>query len=188
MKSLVAASVALFLSLAPANAAVLVSFQESGADVIAELAGTLDITGLEAGSPAGASVSGVSPLEGLVSTNTPGAAQRIFRGTITGPSNFGPGGPGFADSQSGDSVFFQPLVGFLAMPIDFVAGGVLSASMTFLNQSFASLGMTAGDYVYTLPADTFTVRLVPALIPLPAGLPLLLGAVGLLALVRPRRA
>jgi len=54
--------------------------------------------------------------------------------------------------------------------------------MTIAGQSFSSIGMTAGNYVWTGLNDTITLNIAAlptAAIPLPAGRSLLVGALGL---------
>lgn len=95
-----------------------------------------------------------------------------------------------------------------ALPRGYVSGTDLSATITFAGETFDSLGITPGEYIYEVvfapedevPVSTFAsaaqeennivVRFSPgeaAVIPLPAGLPLLLAGLGGLALLRRAR-
>ena len=57
--------------------------------------------------------------------------------------------------------------------------------MTFLGSTFASLGLTDGPNVATLPNDTITFNV--ASVPLPAAFPFLLAALGGLGFAARRR-
>jgi hypothetical protein len=60
--------------------------------------------------------------------------------------------------------------------------------MTFASQSFASLGITSGTYVWTLETnDTMTAYSGPAATPLPSALPLFASGLGALGLLGWRR-
>ena len=130
-----------------------------------------------------------------------------------GPASFGSGGLTFASVSSGDafllsSGFTEGIV--LALP-DGYSGADLSGTLSFAGATLQSLGITPGDYVYTLvedipglppsqeslfaasaaaPANTITLRFTTgeaAVIPLPTGLPLLLAGLGGLTLLRRKR-
>ena len=71
---------------------------------------------------------------------------------VSGPHSFGSGGTFFADTASGDFVgvfgFGYPQnpgqEGCIDVPYGYVSGAALSATMTFNNATFASLGVTPG--------------------------------------------
>ena len=106
-----------------------------------------------------------------------------------GPSNFGPGGFAFPSSGSGPQTLIQ--INSLGVPLNYVSRSPLDISQsTYINSTFASLGITPGDYTWSwgsAPDQSFTIDAVP----LPATLPLFasgLGALGLLGRRRKRRA
>ena len=70
------------------------------------------------------------------------------------------------------------LHGFLTVYSGYVSGTALSGTTTFANQTFASLGLTAGTYTYGIPNDTLTVE-IPT-VPEPAAWALMLVGVGLI--------
>lgn len=189
IKLLLAAATAALLNIAPVNAAVVTQFKQVGSDVVATLSGTLDLTGLTADTSLWfGGVPFISPANAAVASNTAGALLDLYYGSISGPASFGSGGVTLADSRTGDSVSFRPFDFGIFVPHLYVSGGSLNATMTFLGKTFADFGVTPGDYVYNLPSDTYTVRFQDvAPVPLPAGLPLLFGALGLLAVTRRRK-
>ena len=188
-----ALAAALFVSFAaqsPARAAYIVTFNEVGPNVVADGGGSINLTGLTSFSPLG--LHGfVDPLFGEEVTGpaTIGTTG-TYRGA-SGPTSFGPGIGGLADSGSGDLVGFGIFIfgppPVIAVPIDYQSGAPLVDSSTYLNASFASLGLTPGTYVYTWSSDSFTVQIGSA-VPEPASLALLgSGLLGLLAARRARK-
>jgi hypothetical protein len=87
---------------------------------------------------------------------------------LSGPSNFGSGGPATASSGTGD--LFGVTVNLrelnLILPTGYSSGSTLSGTSTYAGSTFASLGMTPGTYVWTwgsgANADSFTLRIVSA--------------------------
>ena len=94
------------------------------------------------------------------------------------PQTWGSGGLAFATSTTGN--VFLVTGDDLALPEGYVSGSPLSGTLTFASATFASLGITPGSYVYSLPNDTVTVKFGTA--PEPGTLALLgLGLAGLVA-------
>jgi hypothetical protein len=172
----------------PADAAVIVSFEKVGLDVIATLSGTINFgsaansahiaTGPSYGiNPAGGSFGALD-----AGTNT----RRTYASAPAAP--FGTGGYTAATTYVGDAFVVED--NRLWTDQGFVSGGILSGTMTFAGASFASLGLTPGaNSTATYPNDTVTF--VVADVPVPAALPMLglgLGALGLIGARRRRRA
>ena len=169
----------------PARADLTITFTEVGPDVVATATGSLDLTGLTYAGPSYTfgvvapfvSSAGVGPVASSLAD--------IYTGAISGPSSFGTGGAALASSGTGDRVFLYPLGSQVGVTTGYVSGGSLSGSSTFANQSFASLGLTAGTYVYTLPSNKITVQVGPAAVPEPATTALLgMGVFGVAGVVR----
>jgi hypothetical protein len=99
-----------------------------------------------------------------------------YFGTFVGPTNIGLGGVSGASSTSGDLMNFAPyLDDFFRLSGSYLSGTPLSETSSYLGQSFASLGLTPGDYVWTWGsgdhADTFTIDVIaspPTGVPEPA--------------------
>jgi hypothetical protein len=169
------------------QAGYVVTLVEQNGNVVATGSGTIDLTDLTFQYHA-ESIAGIIPNEGVIQT---GPAQFTSSDTytgVTGPSNFGSGVEQLvASSGSGDMVTIGPFgPGTIGVPDGYVSGSPLSDTSTFDNQTFASLEVTPGTYVWTwgtgADADSFTLDIVATATaaPEPASLTLLgLGVVGL---------
>lgn len=176
-----------FAALTPfaAQAGVVFSFQQVGADVVLTGSGSYDLTGATlAGS--GAQDGYVNPLVGLA-VGGPVAVVDLYGLTANGGA-FATGGFVDGTPDVGDVFGFDAvnLGGFITVPQGYVGGTALSGSTTFANQTFATLGLAAGTYRYAIPNDTVTVT-IPGSVPEPASLALVALAVGAAGLTRRRR-
>jgi hypothetical protein len=195
MKTVLAAALGVAMSAGAADAAAVFAFVETGTGVEGTLTGELDPgTPLPTGLDFSA---GIEPQLGLISTSD-GLVPVLEPYAIDGPLSFGSGvftsgvatglelSLALAIVTLGDGSQVGPPL--LLLPQGFSAGPV-QATLN-LPGNFDSLGVTPGSYVYTLATDdTLTLRFGPeeaGVIPLPAGLPLLAGALGLFGLARRR--
>ena len=183
MRKIFAALAALCFSVGNADAAVTWDFRETAAGVVGTLSGSLDLTGALSTNLAVVS-NGVVPKRAFIST---GGTVATYQ-TTSGPTAFGTGDGRFLRRTFTGSLFF--LLGDSArvgVAPDYVSGTALTGTITFSGSTFASLRVDTGSYQWTLPNDTITVNFGTTPIPLPASLPLLLGALGLAGVVARRR-
>jgi VPDSG-CTERM motif len=137
---------------APAQANYIVTLEQVGSNVVATGTGAFDLTGLSfAGS--NSLGTGIHPSLALAGIGPDGSVDE-WDGTapFAGPTNFGPGPGTSPDSSSGDTVGNFPYVfgaGVLFVPVGYTSGNLLSDSLTFNNQTFSSLGVTPGTYVWS---------------------------------------
>lgn len=179
-KCIVIALLAWFASAPPAHAAAIMWYQQIGVDVDATLSGSLNLTGMTPEASVFDAAVNVAPNIGAFGTGQAGDDQTGFVNQITGPSSFGPGGTSVPSSSSGAAVFLFGAGNDFWVPVGYVSGSPLSATQTFTNRTFANLGLTPGDYVYTLlSGDTLTVRVGPAPAPVPEPASLFLLSLGL---------
>ncbi|HEX5327186.1 MAG TPA: hypothetical protein VFW75_11005 [Acetobacteraceae bacterium] len=178
------------LSASPARAGYTVSLSQQGSNVVATGSGTIDLTGL---TPNGSGISegGVGPLHGEINTGPASFVGVSWDTGYTGPTSFGSGGELPASSGSGDTVGIGAFGVDLVVPSGYVSGSALSDTSTYDNQTFASLGVTPGSYVWTwgrgATADSFTLQIGAASVPEPSGAALLALPLGLLMLFGARR-
>jgi hypothetical protein len=185
---------ALFGATAAANASpYLVTIQQVGSNVVATGSGNIDLTGLQLFQSGVGFVDVIDATHGLIDLSTLTTGGSVFNGTISGPTNFGPGTGGFtfASSSSGPIVGFDatdapPINRDLRIASGYVSDSALGTSTdTFAMQTLASLGLTPGTYQWTwgTGADqSFTIQIIGTVssVPLPAALPLF--ATGLIGL------
>ena len=192
-RTLVPAVLGLTLAIAlgrQARADFVVNVTESGGDVLATGSGTINTTDLTFLGYGGAgAVLNASTPAAFFGPNTP-VTVNYYSG-ISGPGAFGTSTQNIgADSGNGDLVGVYPTT--LWLPQDYVSGSLLNSSDTWAGQSFSSLGLTPGTYVWTwgtgADADSFTMNIVPSGVPEPASLVMLgTGAVAVLGYARRRR-
>lgn len=160
---------------------------QAGPNVVASGSGTLDLTGLLF-SGSTSNFARMVPKDGIIHTGPAALTSDDFYSPIAGPASFGSGSITLASSGSGDAVGAS---GSLFVPSGYTSGSALSDISTYDNQTFTSLGVTPGTYIWTwgsgANADSF--KLVIG-VPKPSSLALLLLPLGLLGLLaaRPRRA
>ena len=177
---------------APARAAYTVTLAQEGSNVVATGSGTINTAGLSFifGVNSGSSL---WPLYGQILIGPVTSEDTGLYSGVSGPTSFGTGGISIsANSGNGDLVGILGIEGLLSVPAGYVSGSALMDTSTYDNQTFASLGVTPGSYVWTwgsgATADSFTLDIAAvSTVPEPASLTLFgTGLLGL-GLVRRRR-
>ena len=183
---LLALCLALFTG--PARAAVTVQAQETATGVTLTATGSLNLRGMtRAAQPfyrglitanpadnAGGSTFtlGANPNTDSIQTDfyTPltkpaanfvvsSSGTRFFAGDSgTGPRFFGPGQQRLAGSEG-------PYTLGLVVPSGYTSGTSLNSTLVLRNQTFSSLGLRAGTYVWRLPNDTITLTVPDTIAP-----------------------
>jgi PEP-CTERM motif len=157
----------------PAQAAYIITFSETGHDVTASGSGAINLAGLTF-ITSGATLSEVAPTFATEATGAAGDVDEYLG--VSGPVSFGPGVFTSATTGAGDLVGVQvlradPPEGFIFVPMGYASGAPLSDTATYAGQSFATLGLTPGVYLYTFgsgtDADSFTIK-VAAPVPEPS--------------------
>lgn len=158
MKRLVAACLLAAVPSA-ASAAITVTFNEVGNDVVALTSGSFDLTGMTFGGP-NPVTAGINQDKRFFDAVTANEEQAVvYFGAVSGPFFPSFAGSVSASSFSGDVFGVRWETGRVTVPLGYVSGSSLSATTTWANHSFSSLGLPIGTYVYTFPADTVTLQI-----------------------------
>jgi hypothetical protein len=150
------------------EAAVLAVGTEDGPDVVFQLTGTISTLGLTPLVVTPAQTYGlIAPQGGIGFASVLGSNTTHYLLGVPPLSPFGTGAVVFAESFSGSPFGLFSSSGFaeISVPIGYISGTPLSASMSFPNSSLQSLGLTPGSYSVTWVAgtqsDSFTLVIVP---------------------------
>jgi hypothetical protein len=161
----------------PAQAGYVVTLEEVGDDVVATGIGPIDLNGLFFIGTDTFAHAYIAPATGQIFTGPITLfSSADFYFPITGPGSFGSGDIIFASSGSGDLVGVVSGGPSLFVPVGYDSGDPLSSTSTWLNQTFLSLGVTPGTYVWSWGTgvnQNFTLIIGPTAIPEPASAVLL---------------
>ena len=170
-KHLYALAIAGVVSIAIPNttqAGLTFELQEVGSNVVLSYVsgGSIDLTGLGTGSTSASTIGKVSPSFFIFASGSSGYDWYTWSWVSPVPSNFGSGSYLASSSDSGGFLGFGAGggVGALAVPVNYSSGPInISSTSTWTGQSFATMGITAGTYVWTLAnTDTITLQVGPA--------------------------
>lgn len=154
-----------------AKAAVIMTLTETPAGVTAAGSGTIDLTDL-AFLRTTSDASGINASAGFLEVSANSGPGKDLYTNIVGPATFGTGGFNFAGGSSGDSFGVRGEIDAVSVPNGYVSGTLLSGTWTLPGQSFASLGINEGTYVWNWGAgansDSLTINASVAPPPVPA--------------------
>lgn len=162
-----------------------ITLVQQGSNVVATGSGAIDLTGLTFVLQQPSPPSDLLPSRFIIIGNNT-ATLDAYQGILSGPSNFGTGSTTFyADSASGDTLGIDLQFPGVGVPHGYASDSALSASATWNNATFASLGVTPGNYFWAWgerPDQSFTLIISTAAINAPEPSALALFGGGLLLL------
>lgn len=150
----------------PARAAFVYTFTQIGPDVHLSGAGTFDFSDLGLFSTGVSHGVYTNPTHGIVASGQNGIIVNQYSG-ITGPTNFGAGAANIlATSTTGNFLYIGAITHSIAVADTYWATTPIANSAIYAGQSFASMGLTVGTYVFTWGegehADSLTVNVSDA--------------------------
>jgi hypothetical protein len=150
---------------ADARADITITFELKGLNVVETGTGAIDLSGLTINTNGGIlQIPPLNPSDGIAIVGQTRSMNDLYTG-FTGPSSFGSGGFSSPSSATGDVFGIGAIDNDLAVPQGYISGSTVSATDTFDNSNFTTLGLTAGTYTYTWgtgPNQTLTVQIGPA--------------------------
>jgi hypothetical protein len=168
-----------------AQAAFIITVQQSGTNVVMTGTGTINTAGLGSPTPYNNGASVYAPAAFLTGGPVTNTTCNQFSTGISGPTSFGSTG-GFIDADSGSGNLVGIYGSKLYLPSGYVTNTALAFTDTYDNETISGLGLTPGTYTYSLGAggnaDSLTIGV--SAVPEPASLSLL--GIGGLTLLRRR--
>ena len=150
------------------QAAVVINVNENDGDVVATATGSLNLAGLSTsvttshnrGQFAGTDVA--ANYNHIIVGPGPGSGLDIWKGDISVPSIFA--SVSNYSSSDGGSVPLGAVIdadgtGLLYVPTGYVFGNPIDGTSTWNGQSFASLGLSVGTYIWTWSTDSITLEI-----------------------------
>jgi hypothetical protein len=144
-----------------AHAKYVAIFTQEGPDVVETGSATLDTMDLTIVSRGTLTRPFVSGDTGAYVSGSRADTGSSYIGLFDGPAKFGSGLLFQPTESAGDPVGFSASSGFVYVPDNYVSGAPLSETSTYVDATFASLGITPGTYVYSwgsgADADTLAI-------------------------------
>jgi len=175
------------------RAAVTIHMQEVGSNVVATLSGAINsLPGAPTQSGGVGAFSGVTPSGGTMSfgfSKLSGVqvVQMNYYNATTYPSNFGTRTSllqANSSTASATMMFRNLSSNNIIIDQNYVLGTAVTGTLTWNNQTFSSMGVATGSYVWGWSTDSITLNVVPE----PSSLSLVaLGLGGLIAWNRRRK-
>jgi hypothetical protein len=168
----IATAMVVGLSAPSAWAGYLIQLTQDGSNVDLTGSGAIDLSGLSFDGSGGAPTE-INPSTPYIAVGA-GCSFPVtcidYYGAATGPGSFGSGATFIAaNSSSGDTVTYGTGGDEVGVPTGYVSGGFLSGSAIYDNQTFSSLGVTPGRYVWTWgPAGSQSITLDVGVVPEPS--------------------
>jgi hypothetical protein len=197
-KFMISAMAACMILSSQSRGEFVLTFSQSGANVVATGSGTIDLSAL---SYAGIRLAGGSYVASAAGGFYSGSLQEADEYTgISGPASFGTGGLFLSTTSTGDAIgilqsgFAPDLTLDLFVPLDYVSGDSLSDQSTWDNETISGMGLTPGTYTWTWgsgpTADSLVVVIPATAVPEPSSMILAATATGCVSLgawIRRRR-
>ncbi len=174
--------IAAFLLGATAQAALVITIEEVGNDVVATASGTLNMADLTKGGGGDFESGYLNPAAGMLAGGT--GVYSMYSGA-TGASSLGTGGVKNGDSVTGDVFGLITGSNHILISQTYVSGAQIDGTATWNNETFATLGLDETSFTMTWGSgDTADSMTVNAAVPEPATASMMALVAGLGFLIR----
>ena len=154
MKKCILALLMMLTVVPVAHASVVININQVGSDVTASYSnGSLNLGALGSPSTSGGFFTFITPSASVFALGSTGSLYTQYTlasGSITSPTDFGPGSFTQSNASAGSALGVSPSSNNLYVPAGYTSGAAdLTGGNTWSNKNYSDLGLTTGTYTWS---------------------------------------